>query len=75
MTRGSHQHADIKAAIPGTSDVMLTRRRRPDETRSVSCRWFHARARVAFRAEEFDGRMEVVSDRAFDFDNFNRPVG
>jgi DNA-binding HxlR family transcriptional regulator len=26
MTQGSHQYADIKAAIPGISDVMLTRR-------------------------------------------------
>jgi hypothetical protein len=25
MTRGSYQHADIKAAIPGTSNVMPTR--------------------------------------------------
>ena len=41
----------------------------------VSCRWFHARGRVAFRAEEFDGRVEVVSNRAFDFDDFNRPAG
>ena len=40
---------------------MLTHARQgSDETRSVSRRRFHARTHAAFRAEEFDGRVEVV---------------
>jgi hypothetical protein len=45
-----------------------------DETRSILRRRFHARTHAVLRAEEFDGRVEVVSNRAFDFDDFNRPV-
>ncbi len=60
--RGARPHQGRRtSAIPGISDVMLTHARQgSDETRSVSRRRFHARTHVAFRAEEFDGRVEVV---------------
>jgi len=68
---GAHGRTEAveRAPSPGISDVMLTRARRgPDETRSVSRRWFHARTHVAFRAEEFDGvplenRIRLVTCR------------
>ena len=77
MTHGLAPVRRHQGAIPGISDVMLTRRLGEGLMGCVlvSSRWFHARARVAFWAEEFDGRVEVVPNRAIDLDDFNRPVG